>query len=159
MLSNAGNPEELHMRAMTPADVEDVYQLARSVDPFSWSVGNFLDAFKAGDRITLLVRETPSKEEIVGFFVLRTVFDTSELMDIAVAKAFQGRGLGRRLLNEALKTAKLSGAARVTLEVRESNFKARSLYESAGFVVDAVRKNYYRATSGRENAVLMTKVL
>lgn len=151
--------EELRMRGMVPSDAEALFLLARSVDPFSWSVGNFLDSLKAGDRITLLTRVTALKEEILGFFVLRTVLDASELMDIAVAAPFQGRGLGRRLLNAALKTAKLSGAARVTLEVRESNFKARSLYETAGFTVDAVRKGYYRAREGRENAVLMTKVL
>ncbi len=154
-----GTTGELHLRGMTPADAEDVYLLARSVDPFSWSVRNFLDALKVGDTITLLVREASPKEEIIGFFVLRTVLDTSELMDIAVAASHQGRGLGRLLLNEALKTAKLSGAARVTLEVRESNLRARSLYSSARFTVDAVRKDYYRAAAGRENAVLMTKVL
>ena len=155
----ANREEELHIRAMAPADAEALYQLARSVDPFSWSVRNFLDSLKVGDTITLLTRVSPTKEEIVGFFVLRTVFDTSELMDIAVAAPFQGQGLGRRLLNAALKTAKLSGAARVTLEVRESNLRARSLYASAGFTVDAVRRGYYRAREGRENAVLMTKVL
>ena len=93
---------------------------------------------------------------LVGFYVLRLVLDESELMDIAVAPAHQSRGFGRALLTDALKTAKLSGARLMHLEVRIGNVRAKALYESFGFKSDAVRRKYYRTATGREDAVLMT---
>ena len=77
-------------------------------------------------------------------------------MDIAVAPAHQSRGFGRALLTDALKTAKLSGARLMHLEVRIGNVRAKALYESFGFKSDAVRRKYYRTATGREDAVLMT---
>ena len=146
---------DLSFREMTPIDAEALFLLARRADDFSWSAEQFLGSLKAGDAIYLAYQE----KTLIGYFVLRTVVDVSELMEIAVDPEFQGMGFGRRLLTEALKTAKLSGANRVTLEVRVSNARARHLYETAGFTVDAVRKNYYRTHAGREDAVLMTKRL
>ena len=138
--------------AMQSADVESVAALARRADRFSWTVPNFLDALKAGDVVSL----ARTDDGLVGFFVLRITLDESELMDIAVDPAFQGKGFGRRLLNEAIKTAKLRAARCMRLEVRVGNERARRLYASSGFQIDAVRKAYYRSDSGREDAVLMT---
>ncbi len=145
----------LRFRAMAAEDAEALFSLARRADDFSWSIEQFLSALKAGDAVTLAFYET----HLIGYFVLRTVFDVSELMEIAVDPEFQGKGFGRKLLSESLKTAKLSGANRVTLEVRVSNARARHLYETSGFTIDAVRKNYYRTHEGREDAILMTKRL
>jgi len=52
-----------------------------------------------------------------------------------------------------------SGAKRCLLEVRASNAAARGLYRSLGFQVDGVRKNYYPAATGREDALLMSREL
>lgn len=144
----------LTFRSMLPCDAPIVASLARRADPFSWTVQDFLTAAKAGNVVTLAF----SEEVLVGFFVLQLVLDESELMDIAVDPAYQSRGFGRALLTEAFKTAKLSGAGLMHLEVRIGNARARGLYESFGFAIDAVRRNYYRTETGREDAVLMTRV-
>lgn len=146
---------EIDFRAMGPEDAEALFLLARRADDFSWSVEQFLGSLKAGDAIVLAYLD----QALIGYFVLRTVVDVSELMEIAVDPEYQGKGFGRKLLTEALKTAKLSGANRVTLEVRIGNTRARHLYETSGFTIDAIRKNYYRTHDGREDAVLMTKRL
>ena len=52
--------------------------------------------------------------------------------------------------------AKLSGARLMHLEVRIGNVRAKGFYEAFGFKSDAVRRNYYRTATGREDAVLMT---
>ena len=143
----------LCFREMEPTDAESVFLLAKRADAFSWSVNQFLSSLKAGDKVTLAYRD----DVLIGYFVLRTVLDESELMQIAVDPNFQGKGFGRKLLTEAIKTAKLSGANRLCLEVRVSNTRARNLYETSGFTIDAIRKGYYRTATGREDAVLMTK--
>ncbi len=145
---------EIVFRAMRPCDAPSVAALARRADPFSWTVDDFLTASKSGNVVTLGF----FGEILVGFSVLRLVLDESELLDIAVDPAYQSRGFGRALLTEAVKTAKLSGARLMRLEVRIGNARAKGLYETFGFASDAIRRNYYRTSTGREDAVLMTLV-
>ena len=114
---------DLTFRAMTPSDAPAVAELARRADPFSWTVKDFLTASKAGNIVTLGF----TGDVLVGFYVLRLVLDESELMDIAVDPAYQSRGFGRALLTDAIKTAKLSGARLMHLEVRIGNVRALSL--------------------------------
>jgi len=66
-----------------------------------------------------------------------------EIHTIGVDAAFQGQGIGRRLLDALLELA--DGAA-VFLEVRTGNAPAIALYRSAGFVEVGLRKRYYRAS-------------
>jgi ribosomal-protein-alanine N-acetyltransferase len=51
------------------------------------------------------------------------------------------------------------GMQRMLLEVRASNLPALHLYRSEGFTEDGVRKGYYPASGGREDAILMSRFL
>jgi ribosomal protein S18 acetylase RimI-like enzyme len=53
--------------------------------------------------------------------------------DLAVLPDCRGRGVGRALLNAAAQHARARGCAKLTLEVREDNLRARGLYEACGF--------------------------
>lgn len=66
-----------------------------------------------------------------------------EVHTIAVAPEFRGGGSGRALLAELLRVADGYGAP-VFLEVRTDNAVAITLYESVGFTVAGVRRNYYQ---------------
>jgi ribosomal-protein-alanine N-acetyltransferase len=57
--------------------------------------------------------------------------------------AYQGHGIGRRMMTELLQYA--SGGT-VFLEVRTDNQAAVRLYESLGFVNVGLRRRYYRAS-------------
>jgi len=140
-------------RAMCVEDAEAVAMLAKSVDPYAWSVTGFVDALKVGKHVVI----AQSEGEILGFYVLSVVLDEAELEDIAVKPEQQGQGIGSDLLNDALKTAKLSAARLVRLEVRVGNARARHLYEKFGFEAGGLRVGYYRNKNGREDALLMTK--
>lgn len=80
----------------------------------------------------------------------------AELVDVRVASDLRGRGLGRRLLQSALAELEVAGIRRVFLEVRESNQPARALYRQLGFADTGRRRDYYRRSSGPEDAMLMT---
>ena len=66
-----------------------------------------------------------------------------EVHTIGVDPAYQGRGIGRRLLDELLDFA--DGGV-VYLEVRTDNEAALALYDSAGFARIGLRRRYYRVS-------------
>ena len=64
-----------------------------------------------------------------------------EIHTIGVDPAYQGRGVGRRMLDELLTIA--AGGV-VHLEVRTDNVTAIALYRSVGFTEVGLRRRYYR---------------
>lgn len=146
---------EVAFRAMTPADLEAVADLTRRADPFGWTLRNFSDAHASGNTLTVLTVDGVTS----GIAAVMHVLDESELLEIAVQPAMQGRGYGKALLAQAIALARRNGAVRMFLEVRESNARARKMYTSFGFEETGRRKNYYPTEDGREDAILMTAQL
>lgn len=142
-------------RAMTPADLEAVADLTHRADPFGWTLRNFSDAHASGNTLTVLTVDGVTS----GIAAVMHVLDESELLEIAVQPAMQGRGYGKALLAQAIALARRNGAVRMFLEVRESNARARKMYTSFGFEETGRRRNYYPTENGREDAILMTAQL
>lgn len=96
-------------------------------------------------------------ERVLGYVGMMFVLDEGYISNVAVAPAFRRRGIADALIVELLRRADALSLSFVTLEVREHNIPAISLYENNGFVRVGLRKNYYQKPC--ENAVLMTKYL
>ena len=94
-------------------------------------------------------------DEVVGFAGLQQVLDEAYITNIAVAESCRRQGLARAMLGALIGHCRESAAAFLTLEVRQSNLPAISLYESMGFLPEGRRKNFYRQPT--EDAILMTK--
>ena len=90
-----------------------------------------------------------SGEELVGFLAMQENLYELEVVQIAVRKEWQGRGIARQLL-EILPQEK-----EVFLEVREGNTPARTLYQKQGFKEIGCRKGYYHAPT--EDAIMMKR--
>ena len=82
---------EVAFRAMTPADLEAVADLTRRADPFGWTLRNFSDAHASGNTLTVLTVDGVTS----GIAAVMHVLDESELLEIAVQPAMQGRGYGK----------------------------------------------------------------
>ncbi len=80
---------------------------------------------------------------IVGFALGRVVADEGELYQIAVLPEFRREHLGRDMLEELHELMRGKGAVSCFLEVRSRNVPARALYESIGYEMISVRRNYY----------------
>ncbi len=93
-------------------------------------------------------------ERVVGFVIGRCYPDLWHVMNLAVAPAVRGRGVGGRLLDEFLEEADTQSVG-VLLEVRPSNAEAISLYSRRGFCVMGVRRGYY--ADNHEDALVMTR--
>ena len=98
--------------------------------------------------VSLFLAQDPEHRDTIGFSLVRTATDESELLLIAVIPSSHRRGVGRMLLDDFLDRARNDGVARVHLEVRDGN-SAVGLYRDAGFSPVGRRRNYYHAPDGR----------
>jgi ribosomal-protein-alanine N-acetyltransferase len=96
---------------------------------------------------------------MLGYAVLMWAVDEAELLDIAIAAQNQRHGWGHKLLEEMMVLARRNAMRRVVLEVRASNAAAIGLYKSMGFTDIGLRRDYYPAENGREDAILMEREL
>jgi ribosomal-protein-alanine N-acetyltransferase len=94
---------------------------------------------------------------VVGYFVLMKILDECHLLNIAISRHEQGKGWGTFLLEWCCSYVQGLGCEGVLLEVRPSNEAARHLYEKFGFRLVGVRKHYYPAMVGREDAMVLFK--
>lgn len=79
----------------------------------------------------------------LGFILIRLAADEGEILHFAVHPRHRRQHLGQALLDQALRVLFSRGAARLFLEVEESNEAARCLYEQAGFLPTGFRADYY----------------
>jgi len=152
---NAVLKPQPRLRPMQPTDLDVIMSIEPEIYLYPWSRGNFSDSLSAG--YSCWVYE--ENEMVFGYAVLMLVMDEAHLLNFSIAKLYQGRGLGRNLLVHMMQIARKHGAQNIFLEVRPSNIAAIGLYESIGFNEMAVRRNYYPAKGGREDAILMGMAL
>lgn len=149
----------LHIAAeffpMNERDLDAVAALEASLQVFPWSRGNFTDSMAVGHSVWVL----RIGGDLVGFSVVMSVLDEAHLLNIGVCKRYQGQGYGARLLRHAMENARLNHASKLFLEVRPSNERAVELYRHFGFRQIGLRKGYYPATIGREDALIFDKEL
>lgn len=94
-------------------------------------------------------------DEVMGYIGVQEICGEAYITNVAVFKKYRKFGIGRALLNAACDGAKERGCEFITLEVRESNLPAITLYESEDFEKAGIRKNFY--SSPTENGVIYTK--
>ena len=141
----------MQLRDMTLADMDEVMRIEQVVHSHPWTRGNFADALQSHNLCKVLEEGI----DTLGYAVLMPVVDEVELLNISIAAEHQRKGLGRRLLGELMKISRVLGMQRMLLEVRKSNVAALGLYCNAGFSEIGLRRGYYLADNGREDAIVM----
>ncbi|MGB4812463.1 MAG: ribosomal protein S18-alanine N-acetyltransferase [Methylophilaceae bacterium] len=144
------NPQ-YSFRPMQLDDLDAIMHIEPQIYPYPWSRGNFSDSLKSGYSAWVMLEQ----KQIIGYALLMIVLDEAHLLNLSVAKSYQKQGLGIMLLEHMIKVAKSHQAENMFLEVRVSNTPAIALYEKSGFNEMAIRRGYYPATNGREDAILM----
>jgi len=90
---------------------------------------------------------------LIGLGCLWAILEEAHITILAIHPRFQGQGLGQALLWALLTKAHSRQLERATLEVRDSNLAAVSLYNKFGFKEAGRRKRYYKDTG--EDALVM----
>ncbi len=145
----------VEIRPMRHADIDQILAIEESVYPFPWTRGNFVDSMVAGYGCCA----GWVAGQLFGYYVLMLALDEAHLLNVSVAEGHQGTGFGARLLRHALCEAGRGGATTLLLEVRRSNDRALTLYRHFGFQQIGVRRAYYAAEGGREDALVLRRAL
>jgi ribosomal-protein-alanine N-acetyltransferase len=147
------DPPRLAM--MLDEDLDEVLAIENAIYTHPWTKGNFSDSLRAGYDC----RTWRLERALVGYFILMVAAGEGHLLNLSIAASHQRSGHGRALLREAVDLARRRGARSLFLEVRPSNLGAQALYTRFGFRRIAVRRGYYPARSGREDALVFTLAL
>ena len=142
---------QVQLRPMTEEDLARVSAVERESYSFPWSEGIFRDCLRVG----YVCRAVEIGFDLVGYAVMSTGAGEAHILNLCVRETMRGRGIGRTLLRQLLDLAAEAGVEDAFLEVRPSNLAAIRLYQSLGFVQAGVRKGYYQAAGGREDATVL----
>jgi ribosomal-protein-alanine N-acetyltransferase len=137
---------------MSLADLDEVVQVESEIYPFPWTHGNFADALAARYSAWVL---RGAERRLQAYAIVMPVLDEAHLLNLSVARGHQGAGLGFRTLRWVSEVARDYGARSLLLEVRPSNAPALRLYDRYGFQRIGLRRDYYPAHAGREDAIVM----
>lgn len=147
----------VEIREMRETDLEQVICIEHEIFLFPWSIGNFSDSIKSGYHCRVLVQpgSEPNTDVVMGYGILMIGPDEAHVLTLGIGFSWQNQGLGGKMLLHLIELSRKHQAKFVLLDVRESNTGAANLYRRLGFQQIAVRKGYYPAMCGREDALVM----
>jgi len=143
------------LRTMRSSDLDLVVKNENQASESPWSKRVFIDCLRAGYQCWVLA----SKDQVIGHGVMSIAIGESHLLTLCISTDYQGLGYGTYILRFLMEKASQQGARECFLEVRESNQRARHIYQKLGFVPIGARENYYPGESSRENAIIMSRKL
>jgi len=140
---------------MTEFDVPVVVALERAGYQFPWSEGIFRDCLRVG----YICRVIDVGGATGGYGIMSVGAGEAHILNVCIREEYRCRGLARRLMRHLLERARAAGMHEAYLEVRPSNTVASRLYMSLGFEQVGVRRGYYQAAVGREDAAVLRRIL
>ena len=132
-------------------DISSIVEIENKTNQMPWSKAQFLSSMEVGHYSVVMHKDS----DILGFAIHSPIIPESHLLNIAIDPAYQGKGLGDKLLQQIILQNRTIGVKTISLEVRVSNLPAINLYEKRGFHKDAIRPDYYSG-SPKEDALLMS---
>ena len=139
---------------MTSGQLEAVYIIETECFSHPWSKQSLEEELNNETSLFLVAKE---ENEVIGYIGMSIVIDEGYIFNVAVREKYRNKGVATALINELVTYGKKNNFSFITLEVRESNLPAISLYSKFGFIKAGERKDYY--SNPKENAILMTKYL
>ena len=136
------------IRWMLKDDLDAVAELEQLSFSIPWSYENLEQGLSNGLDQYLVWEENGMAAGYINFRIR-----AGEIERVAVHPLLRGRGFGRKLMEAMVEYASGQGVRDITLDVRVNNQTAINLYESCGFVNEAIRKDYYREPT--EDAIIM----
>jgi ribosomal-protein-alanine N-acetyltransferase len=146
---------QVDIRPMHELDVPVIVAIERAAYQFPWSEGIFRDCLRVG----YVCRVVDVGAELAGYGIMSVGAGEAHILNVCIRDEYRCRGLARKILLYLLDRARTAGMYEAFLEVRPSNIAAARLYHALGFEQVGVRRGYYQATVGREDAAVLRRIL
>lgn len=145
----------VRLRKMHKDDMSSILTIEAKNYQYPWQEDVFKDCFIAVNYSCWVCEDD---EKIIGYAILSVGAGEAHVINISVDPQKQGLGLGRKMMEHLIGIAGKK-AETLFLEVRPSNQRAIRLYKRLGFNEVGLRKDYYPAREGREDAVILALAL
>jgi [ribosomal protein S18]-alanine N-acetyltransferase len=145
---------QAHIRPMLEIDLPEVAAVEQKSYAFPWSENIFRDCLRVG----YTCRALDLAGQVIGYGVMSLGAGEAHILNVCVREEFRTVGFGRRMLEHLMERA-AAGVSEAFLEVRPSNLAAIRLYQRLGFEQIGIRRGYYQAPDGREDAIVLKLVL
>lgn len=146
----------LQFRPMSEDDIAEILAIETSLYKYPWTEGIFIDCLRVGYCCWVMEDDAAV---INAYGVMSVAASECHILNLCVRAQSQGSGYGSMLLEYLIEVAMKHKADTAFLEVRPSNEAARHLYAKAGFNEVGMRRNYYPARNGREDAIIMARAI
>mgnify|MGYP000046820549 CR=1 FL=1 len=144
----------LELGTMSVDDLEQVLDIENRVHSHPWQRSAFETRLRLGDQCWV----ARTQGQLVAYAIISVVSVDAELLNISVDPRWQRRGIARTLLSAQIASIETL-AENLFLEVRVSNHSAIALYGDLDFIEVGRRHKYYPGPKGREDALIMARVL
>lgn len=142
----------MKIERMNSTHIDGVCRIETSCFSHPWSRASIESELNNDTSLFYVATEN---DNVIGYIGMSVVLDEGYIFNVAVDENYRCSGVGSALIDSLVTYGKKNNFCFITLEVRQSNQKARSLYSKFGFIKVGERKDYY--CDPKENAVLMTK--
>jgi ribosomal-protein-alanine acetyltransferase len=149
-----------YLARLTVEDIASLKPLEDQVKLAFWGKDNyrrFLEEYPEYFGCKVVMVLSPEQQDLVGFFLARSIYDSLEILKIGVFPESQRQGIGTQLMETAYAEGIRRGCNRCFLEVRKSNQNAIQFYYNHSFRIAGTRLNYY--TEPVEDAWIMERAL
>lgn len=142
------------IRDFVPTDAESVRTLLSAIpEATQWPSEDFLLASERN----MLFRVAEDEGMLCGLVIFRIIADEAEILNLAIDRGRRRQGIASRLIYDVIAAAKVAGAERIFLEVRDSNRAARSFYAQMEFIEVGRRRQYYQQPT--EDALVLARTI
>ena len=143
------------IRPMHEFDIPVIAAIEKAAYQFPWSEGIFRDCVRVG----YVCRVIDVAGDLGGYGIMSVGAGEAHILNVCIRDEYRSRGFARKVMSYLLERARTEGMREAFLEVRPSNVAAARLYHSLGFEQVGIRRGYYQATAGREDAAVLRRAL
>ncbi|MEO7205884.1 MAG: ribosomal protein S18-alanine N-acetyltransferase [Steroidobacteraceae bacterium] len=145
----------VEVRPMHELDIPMVAAIEKAAYQFPWSEGIFRDCLRVG----YVCRIIDVAVDVGGYGIMSVGAGEAHILNVCIRDEYRSRGFARKMMLYLLERARAAGMSEAFLEVRPSNVGAARLYHSLGFEQVGIRRGYYQASVGREDAAVLRRAL
>ena len=136
-------------------NLDDIFSLELDSYALPWTKGILRDCLN--NHYDFIIAKY--NNVIIGYIIAKISSHETHILNLTVSKDYRKNGIATELLEMVIAKCFILNSLDIYLETRVDNIAAINLYEKHGFRRISIRKNYYKTSTGREDAIVFKKII